>query len=193
MKRARLLVCLSMAVGLLAMFGQSSSAGADGVDNYYVGYYNLGPNVPLSSAGDNTLRIINPGTAEGANLCANIYLFDSSQHMQACCSCYVSADGMLALSVQNLVGSSSRVRSGVIKVVSGSVANGCSATTVTPANELRGWIAHFSGGALSPSLSEEELLRADLSDTELKNLQSECNSRNVTSCSRSCPAENPPE
>jgi len=188
MKSTRLLVCLSMAVGLLALFGQSSSA-ADTVDDYYVGYYNLGPNAPFISSGDNTLRIVNPGTS-GGNLCANIYLFDSSQNMQACCSCYVSPDGMLNLSVQNLLGSSSRVRSGVIKVVSGSVANGCSATTVTPTDELRGWIAHFPGIGFPPAsaISEQELLGADLSATELANLQSECGSPNVRSCSRSCPS-----
>lgn len=51
-------------------------------DVFSLGYYNL---ATVSGISDNTLRIVNPGTDSAGGECANIYVFDSNQHMLDCC------------------------------------------------------------------------------------------------------------
>ena len=52
------------------------------------------------------MRVINDGDT-GGTLCAAFYVFDDSQEMQECCSCPVTADGLIAESVnRDLLGNS---------------------------------------------------------------------------------------
>ena len=101
-------------------------ASAAAQDIYQLNYYSNRNN----TAGlDQTTRFINPGTigtpigpTEGA-LCANIYVFDSTQEMQECCSCPITANGILSESLltnltQNPLTGLPAPNSGVIKVVS---------------------------------------------------------------------------
>src|SRR5271157_4761544 len=73
-------------------------------------------------AGDNTVRIINPTSANG-DLCAMIYVFDDREEMQTCCGCPVSPDGDLTLSTVNNLTlnfgvNKGNLNAGVIKIVS---------------------------------------------------------------------------
>jgi len=60
--------------------------------------------------GDALVRLINVGNFAVATngtlgaLCANFYVFDDDEELQACCSCFVGADGVRTLSViSNLI------------------------------------------------------------------------------------------
>jgi hypothetical protein len=171
MKSARFL-CVWLAVGWLVSFGASSSW-AVGSAIFSDGYYNLG------SGGfppDNTLTILNSG-ASNASLCANIYMFDAKQDMLSCCSCLLSQNGLLTLSVINLLGGTA-VRTGAIEVISSSTP--CNATSVTPAPELDGWVSHLVG---TSATTEQALTQAELSAGELSSLATACNSvHHVCSC-----------
>jgi len=158
--------CLSLAVGLIVSFGASSSW-ATGAPVFSVGYYNL-QGFP-GGALDNTLRIVNPGTS-ASSLCASIYVFNANQEMLSCCSCRVSQNGSLTLSViKNLLGGSTAVNTGVIDVLSS--ATPCSATSQTLTAELDGWLSHWIG---SQTIVEQQLEGADLSSGELSTLQGLC-------------------
>ncbi len=92
------------------------------VPAYFPGYYNLGPFVQ-----ENTLTIINFGSSN-TTLCAAIYAFNANQQMLSCCSCPVSVNGLLSLSVvNNLLGGSPAPRQGVIEVVSSNPGGPCAA------------------------------------------------------------------
>src|SRR5262249_279644 len=108
-----------------------------------------------SAGADQTLRIINPGTVgtpmspnEGF-LCADIYVFDNTQEMSECCSCPVSANGLLELSINNdLLANPLLVapppNSGVIKVISDAYSSGCgNVTGPNPAGFLLAWQTHI--------------------------------------------------
>jgi len=130
MKTSRFLG-LSLAVGLILSFGASSSW-ASGASVFSDGYYNI-QSLPGALA-DNTLKIVNPGSSN-SSLCADIYVFNANQEMLSCCSCYVSKNGSLTLSViKNLLVGSTTVNTGVIEVVSSNTP--CSAETAAPALSL---------------------------------------------------------
>ncbi len=59
------------------------------------------------TGGDQTVRLVNfgatgtPMTSPIGDVCANIYVFDNDQEMTACCSCRITPNGELTLSVHN--------------------------------------------------------------------------------------------
>jgi len=52
--------------------------------------------------GDSVINITNTGSdgAIGQNICVNVYTFDPSEEMVSCCSCLVTPNGLVSLSVQ---------------------------------------------------------------------------------------------
>ena len=58
-------------------------------------------------AADQQIRLINYGsngtplTSPVGDVCANIYVFDANQEMVSCCSCRITPNGLLTLSVAN--------------------------------------------------------------------------------------------
>src|SRR5581483_3723693 len=117
----------SLACVLVLMLGLCGImvAQAPILDVYQVTYYdnNFGEGAYFDAG---TIRIINPGvtgspiSGDQGTLCANIYVFDDTQEMVECCSCPVTANGLLTLSVQDLTENPLMVTPfrGVIKVVS---------------------------------------------------------------------------
>src|SRR5690242_21832827 len=108
-------------------------------DAYQVNYFSDQLRVADVSAPDQFVRIINTGqigspidsaTNQGT-VCADIYVFDTNQEMLECCSCPLTANALLTLSVQqNLVQSTLtnvRLISGVVKIVSD---RGCDPTEI---------------------------------------------------------------
>lgn len=95
--------------------------------------------------GDSYVNITNTGTAlatgGAGDICANAYVFDPSEEMVSCCSCLVTPNALVSLSVQNdLIGntlSPSTPTSVVIKLLASSPAgagqtSGTSSTVCDP-------------------------------------------------------------
>jgi len=133
--------CLMLALlGLVGMVhGQSP---------YRVEYFN---NAHTSGAPDATLRLDNDGAAAGANLCADIFVFDSDEEMSECCSCLETPDGLRTLSVDSdltanpLTGVT--LTTGVIKIVAAAPTAGkCpppSTISLVPDGEIQAWATHI--------------------------------------------------
>ncbi len=155
------------------------------VDVYSVDYY---ANANTLGAPDATVRIINPGTTddpshvgtEAEDLCALIYVFDANQELSECCGCYVSANALLTLSVNNnltanpLLGT--KLHTGVIKIVSSTQqARGCDPTFINPTPTLRAWATHIQNrvGTAYP-ITEGESQLATLGMGEATDLAEDC-------------------
>jgi len=169
MKRHDLLLIFFVAVAL--MLGGTASAQNNSA--YFVTYFSNA--LHSDAAPDSTVRVINDGST-GANLWASFYVFDDSQELQECCSCAVTPDGLTSESMNNnLTGNplTGRLKStGVIKMISSSVAAGGPNFTNKPASGLRVWATHVqrvtptsggyriseSMGAASNLASSEETL-----------------------------------
>lgn len=141
-----------------------------------------GPSVP-----DQLVDIVDPGqnwpaTKRDPNICANIYVVAPDEQLEECCSCELSADQLLELSVDyelanNAAHGPSYLTNGAIKIISSSVpASGtCDPRNVTPAPSLREWITHVN--VIVPytfETTEAEFLPAGLSAGELHFLTNTC-------------------
>jgi hypothetical protein len=109
-------------------------------------------------------------------LCAAFYVFDDSQEMQECCSCPVTADGLIAESVNRYLLSNSLTSfvnvKGVIKVVSTNAPSGpCDPTKGSPTAGIRGWATHIQRATSGFAITETELHDANLGSAELAGLQ----------------------
>ncbi len=181
-----LLLCASGIV-----LAQNDFAG-DGV--YSVTYFDN--NIPRSPV-DATIRIINPGvtgspiSADEGLLCANLYVFDESQEMLECCSCPITANGLLTISVQELTDNPLTVCPfrGVVKLVASFPSPACDPTKIVlndPPN-LRGVSTHVqsSVSGVAPinnnnsplgylAVTEDEFADAPLSAVEQADLGTIC-------------------
>ena len=163
--------------------GISGSAVAQDNTTYAVNYYS---NANTSGAPDATVRVINDGNT-GGTLCAAFYVFDDSEEMQECCSCPVTADGVIAESLNKyLVGNSLTSvvnHKGVIKLISTNAPSGtCDPRIGTPTAGIRGWSTHIQAGLVLPdgqvrpswSITEAELHNSNLAASEISELQEFC-------------------
>jgi len=180
MKKLGVLLLLAAAVMLLG-----GSALAQGDHSYFfVTYYS---NANNSKAPDATVRIVNDGAASTAevegvpngNLWASIYVFDDSQELQECCSCFVSADGILSESVNKELLANSltgKVNTrGVIKVIDSTTSD---PTAISLGGGLHGFATHIQAfnmsGASPYTTTETPLADANLSGAEVSALESSC-------------------
>ena len=164
-------------------------------------------------SGDALLRIVDAGNFEtaipasriatdplvtpGGDVCANIYVYNDVQEQQECCSCPLTPNELLSLSVINdLISNPFNPReslsAGVIKIVgsAGACINSCTATTAagpyTIAGGLHEWINHTETMASNQksfkptpygfitSTSVDEFTNAVLDSGELANLRAGC-------------------
>jgi hypothetical protein len=164
-----------------ALVAGSQVASAQTTDVYTVDYYS---NAHTTGAEDATVRVINPGTtskssSEAADLCALIYVFDANQEMSECCGCFVSANALMTLSVNNNLTSNpllgTLLHTGVIKIVSSVNANPCDPTKITPTPTLRAWATHIQNkvGTAFPE-TEGESQAATLGVGEQADLAEDC-------------------
>jgi hypothetical protein len=141
--------------------------------------------VPVGILGpDQSIKIVNPGVQSTASvlgdLCANIYVFDSSQELKECCSCPVTANGYIRLSVNtNLTsnpGNGVPFNIGSVAVVPSvlSAATLCDATSVSPIPSLDIWTTHIANRGAGFRLVETLAPSTPLSGPELTELQSVC-------------------
>jgi len=131
-----------------------------------------------------TIRIVNPGIqstpSTTPDLCANIYVFDATQELEECCSCDITANGSLALSITtNLTSNPDNgvaITSGTIAVIPGTGA--CDPRTPNPAPDLAVWGTHLApgvnrAGAVNAAVVEtraEDLTLSGNEETELAGL-----------------------
>ena len=153
----------------------SATAVAQDNSTYAVTYYS---NANTAGAPDATVRVINDGDT-GGTLCAAFYVFDDSQEMQECCSCPVTADGLIAESVNRSLLANSLTSfvnvKGVIKVVSTNAPSGsCDPTKGSPTAGIRGWATHIQRATSGYAITETELHDANLAASELAGLQQFC-------------------
>ncbi len=137
-------------------------------------------NARTSGVADATVRLTNPGVT-GANLCAEIYVFDQSQQLSECCGCVVSPDGLRTLSVNTdltgnpLTGATSTA--GVVKIVSAdtSVNPSCNPTAIAPKASLVAWSTNIQKPSASAfAITETTFQLGALGDDELAALQNQC-------------------
>ena len=174
MKKVFLFVTVALVLTAMA------AAQAPGV--YNLNYYSNRNNTALA---DSTTRIVNPGTQgtpidpQHGTICADIYVFDSTQEMLECCSCQITANGILELSLlndlmQNPLTGFPAPNSGVIKIVSDSRAN-CNETAPVPTPELLSWQSHVQQPITGTFVTTEDKFQsAYLSQDELAFLGQAC-------------------
>jgi hypothetical protein len=169
MRRITMLVVCTLALAVCV----GSAAAQEPADTLKIDYYSGAGSTP-----DGTLRITNPGTA-GGGLCASIFVFDSYQELQACCSCYISPDGLITLSVNtDLLGNTLtgvEPVTGAIKIVSSALKAPLTCpyypSSLTPTAGLRAWATHLQPGGVTTETASQD---ATLSAAEVKRLQAEC-------------------
>jgi len=205
MKKLGLLLLPILAIALMLggnVFAQN--VGDNSV--YFVAYYS---NANTSGAPDGTLRIINDGDFTGCTagiaeaacdgpsltLYADIYVFDDSQEMISCCTCPITADGLLSESVNKQLTADTftaraEIQRGVIKVISDEAGYNLFSPNTVPgtAPGLRGWMTHIqattngepavkSGPDTSKGpwfVTETALADSNLTELEASNLGTVC-------------------
>jgi hypothetical protein len=148
---------------------------------YDVGYF---ANANASGAPSAHLRLTNDGDYSARNQCANIYVFDNNEEMKECCSCQITANGYLDLSVNtnllgNILDNGTKPTRGIIKEVSSLVPDTpliCSPLNYAFYGGIKGWLTHVQkASATTFSLTETPLTDSYLSEEELGlNLQETC-------------------
>jgi len=172
------LVLSAMAAALILALGSTTAVAQDNI--FALSYFS---NAHTTSAPDGTLRLVNDGTLSDASpagdLCASVYVFDSSEELNECCSCRITPNGIISLSVNTNLTSNTltgRVPTrGVVKVVSSKLSgSSCDAKAVVPQTGIRGWITHVQKAAVGYSLTEEELLDSTYGSSESADLAEDC-------------------
>lgn len=162
---------LAIALCVTSAWAQSVPA----ADTLKVDYF---ANAHTDGAPDATVRITNPGTS-GSALCASIYVFDTTQEMSECCSCYITADGLRTLSVNTNLTSNPLtgvyLSTGLIKVVSTQPRAGiCPRPGITPIAAVRAWATHIQNTDFT--ITETASQDATLSAAEVGRLERGCSS-----------------
>jgi hypothetical protein len=160
----------SLLAGLVGVAAILSAQAID-PDTFKVSYF--ANNLDTDS---NTVRVTNVGTS-GGNICADIYVFDPNQELSECCSCLVTPDGLLQLSVHFDLTSNPLtgvfLDTGAIKIVSAAVSGGaCSLPTAPkPTSGVRAWATHLQN---NDTETETEFSDSGLSAEELGRLAAQC-------------------
>src|SRR5258708_8820115 len=88
----------AMAAALILAMGSTTAVAQDNI--FALSYFS---NAHVATAPDAALRLVNDGTlsdsSPAGDLCASIYVFDSAEQLNECCSCRITPNGILSLSV----------------------------------------------------------------------------------------------
>jgi len=128
---------------------------------------------------DGTMQLANPGVASG-DLCAMVYVFDSSQEMNECCGCLISDSGLLTLSLVNDLTANTltgkKPVAGVIEVIPSAPGSSgqCNAASPVPNGVLSGWETNIQTPTTGPQMTEAPYIPAPLTSTETQVLSTEC-------------------
>jgi hypothetical protein len=147
-----------------------------GQSPYRVDYF---ANAHTAGDVDATLRLDNDGSAAYANLCADIFVFDSNEEISECCACLETPDGLATLSVNvDLTANPDNgvaVTAGMIKIVAASTQGGTcpvpSYIVLAPNGEIQSWATHIQN---SGAVTETASLPSNLSTAEEESLAHAC-------------------
>ena len=187
----------ALAAALILALGSITAVAQD--DVYALSYFS---NAHTTGAPDAALRVVNDGflsdSSPAGDLCASIYVFDSREELNECCSCKVTPNGILSLSVNTNLTSNTLTavvpRRGVVKVVSSKPNAGvCDPTFDSPFPGIKGWLTHVQKGTGTGfGQTEEELSDANFSTFEEADLAEDCkvlvelgSGRGICSCTDS--------
>jgi hypothetical protein len=176
-------MCKTLALGAVAavlvlIMGSTDAVGQDNV--FALSYLS---NAHTRGAPDAVLRLVNDGSVSDASpagdLCASIYVFDSIEEMNECCSCRVTPNGILSLSVNTNLTSNTltgkALTRGIVKVVSSKLSSGwCNAGVMAPQSGIRGWITHIQRTNMGFSITEDELTDSTYGSAESADLAEDC-------------------
>jgi hypothetical protein len=138
-------------------------------------------NAHTTGAPDGVLRLVNDGnvadSSPAGDLCASVYVFDSAEQLNECCSCKITPNGILSLSVNTNLTSNTLTgvtpTRGVVKVVSSK--GTCDATAVAPQIGIRASITHpQKGTGTGYQITEEELTDSTYGSAESADLAEDC-------------------
>jgi hypothetical protein len=151
--------------------------------SYALSYYS---NANIGGAPHGTLQLVNDGNVSdigpAGDLCASIYVFDNNENMEECCSCRITPNGFLQLTVDASLTSNPAnsliLHRGVIKVVSSAPSlGGCDPTTANVHRGIRGWLTHIEKLIPGPPAFEqstEDLKDSTLGVSEAGDLAEDC-------------------
>jgi hypothetical protein len=135
---------------------------------------------------DNSITILDPGVNAPADICANIYVLNPSEELEACCSVLLTPDeivqGQLSGLVTNLLNNNGLVN-GVVKIISSSPVAGkvpcpSGSAAITPVADLRAWITRLYSnrpfGAAVSNVNTIAFAQAPLSPSEESTLVNTC-------------------
>ena len=186
MKKLGFLLFLVLMLGIASGTMLAQNVGDNSV--FFTTYY--ANNLSGAAVPDATLRIVNDGDStvnyEGT-LYASIYVFDDSQELTECCSCAITADGLLSESVKNQLTTNPitgiKPPRGVIKVISSTVEADVTTNFApnVPAPGLRAWATHVQSvrnvypyGPAPYALTETALADSNLGTAEKSMLENLC-------------------
>ena len=167
---------------VLAFSSQLSAVTYPISDTYQATYfYNVGFPLGPGLFTDATVTILDPGANGATNMCANIYVLNPSEEMEACCSVPLTPDEIKTTTVRSLVKNllnGNTLNNGVIKIIS-SVATAANCptgpATLTPAPDLRAWITRVDVAFLAAfGVTTTDFAQAPLSSAEEQTLVNTC-------------------
>jgi hypothetical protein len=186
MKIGTLLSILAVTLMLAIASGSAVAQNVGDSSDYFVTYFANN----IAAAPDATVRFVNDGEStvnRDGILYASIYVFNDSQELTECCSCPVTADGILSESVRNQLTTNPitgvKPPRGVIKVISSTTESDVNTGFApnTPAPGLRGWATHIQSvankypyGPAAYSQTETRFADANLTSGEQGTLQLLC-------------------
>jgi hypothetical protein len=155
---------------------------ADISDVYQASYfYNLGSGIK-----DASITILDPGVNAPGNICANIYVLNPSEELEACCSVPLTPDeivqGQLSGLVTNILNNNGLIN-GVVKIISSKTVAGpvpcpSGSASITPVADLRAWITRVDSttpfGSGASGVTTTAFAQAPLSPSEESTLVNTC-------------------
>jgi fimbrial isopeptide formation D2 family protein len=125
-----------------------------GAQQRYVANLNIGDSyIDFTNTGVNGNNPLGPGVGTTGNMCVNVYAFDPNEELIACCSCLVTPDQTVSLSVNTNINAHSTeagLTSLTVKLVSVSplVVSSTNPSLTNCTNSAAGFVNVVVGGAL---------------------------------------------
>jgi len=214
MQRHILITLAALALSTVAFSQAIDSATPDAFQIRYVGNVTSNGTATDPSGNSLVINITNSGTSVTSNnriknpLCINIYAFDPQEELLACCTCQVTPNGLVHVSVQTDIASHlltpGTPNSYVIKLLATNITNtrSCDAGNNYGVGDLAGGMRawgttlHFPPGGTTPTvLTEGAFLNGGLSQAELNHITTFCgfieaNGSGFGACSTACSPAN---
>ena len=146
--------------------------------------------INITNTGANGASLNGPGFGGAVgNICVNVYAFSPDEQLVSCCSCLITPNGLVSLSLnQDLISNTLtgvRPNSVVVKLVNTLAGNGAGASCTNSAALAGSAVFPTAGGSLAfgttvhagapgGSVTETPFLKATLSPAELASITNRC-------------------